>query len=177
MPETISAERVREILDYDPATGIFRWKVTRPKGGVKAGDVAGCLCKTWGYILIRISGSLPGEKPFNYRAHRLAWLYVHGHYPPKEIDHRNLARADNRLSNLRLAEPGENLANRPKPKHNTSGYKGVVRNGKSQRNPWRAQIAVKRKWINLGVFDDPGKGHAAYVAAAIKYYGEFARGE
>ena len=87
----LTAERLRQLLDYSPETGLFYWRVKR--GSVAAGTEAG----TWhgnGYRKIHIDG-VP------HLAHRLAWLYVHGEHPTGEIDHRNGNPADNRISKLR----------------------------------------------------------------------------
>lgn len=98
----LTAERLRELLTYDPETGEFRWRYTR---GCRArGQIAGtvtCL----GYLTIAIDGR-------KYKAHRLAWLHVHGEWPYPEIDHINRIKLDNRLVNLRRATRAENNANR-----------------------------------------------------------------
>ena len=64
----LSAKRLREILDYNPETGIFTWKVMLAHRR-KPGDVAGSL--THGYIEI-------GIENHSYRAHHLAWLLRNG---------------------------------------------------------------------------------------------------
>ena len=89
----LEALRLRELLSYDPDTGLFRW--SKNKGSKDAGELAGCVSPK-GYILIGIDGCL-------YLAHRLAWLYVHGEFPEKDIDHRDQDKSNNRICNLRLA--------------------------------------------------------------------------
>src|SRR5579862_7745832 len=98
----ITPERLKEVLDYDPATGEFRWK-TRLGGKAVAGRVAGYLDR--GYISIRIDRRI-------YMAHRLAWLWVYGVWPEGWLDHINRKKNDNRIDNLRLAEPWQNQANK-----------------------------------------------------------------
>lgn len=90
----LTAERLRELLHYDPSTGEFKWRVYH---GARAwpGASAGGWNQT-GYVLIGIDG-------VKYLAHRLAWLYVHGTWPPRSLKHRNFLRYDNRLENLLLA--------------------------------------------------------------------------
>lgn len=111
----LTAERLRELLSYDPETGIFRRVATRRQ--VKSGDIAGS-DDGKGYWRIRVNG----EK---HRAHRLAWLYVNGAWPIDQLDHINGDKLDNRICNLREATNSENQQNRSLPKSNTSGRLGV----------------------------------------------------
>jgi len=89
------------------------------------------------------------------------------------VDHINRNGLDNRRENLRLATSSENSHNSRKHVDNTSGFKGVTRDN----NKWKAQICVNRKVIHLGNFNTPEEAHAAYVEAALKYHGKFARNE
>ncbi len=163
----VTLERLKEVLDYDPATGLFRWKVKRCN--VEAGQVAG---HHKGPRYIRINIDL-----VSYRAHILAWLYMTGEWPPRFIDHRDTDKANNRWENLRLATKSQNMANMPAPKSNRSGFKGVsrYRAGDSYGKPWQAGISKDGKRMSLGHFATPEEAHAAYAAAAEKFFGEFAR--
>lgn len=87
-----------------------------------------------------------------------------------EVDHINRNKLDNRRSNLRICTHAENLANRIKPRNNTSGYKGVVWN--KSRSKWLAQITVKKRHIYLGQFDDIEEANEAYNLGFVKYYGK-----
>jgi len=153
-------ERVIELLNYDPETGLF----TRRSGSGRwpAGEVAGSLCH--GYIVIRIDGK-------SHQAHRLAFLVVHG-FIPSEIDHINLVRSDNRISNLRPATTQQNSRNTGKYSNNTSGFKGVYwdkSNGK-----WQAQAQdANGKRKTLGRFPTPEAASAAYNDFARNLHGEF----
>lgn len=161
----LSCELVRERLDYDPETGLFRWRIDfGPK--IMAGRLAGSLSKSRGYICIGIN-----KRP--YMAHRLAWLYVHGEWPREYIDHIDGDRANNRLSNLREATHVENQQNRKICRTNTSGLKGIAFD--RNRGKWTAQITVNGKRVSLGRFNDPMEAHAAYTAAAARLFGEFGR--
>ena len=106
------------------------------------------------------------------KAHRLAWFFVYGEWPQKQIDHINGNKSDNRISNLRLATASQNLSNKGITKSNTSGYKGVSFNRTKKK--WMASIKVNKKSINLGYFLTPEEASEAYKAAAIKHHGEFA---
>jgi hypothetical protein len=161
-PTAAEAAALRAALAYDRRTGIFTWRTTR--GRVVAGNVAGGLDR--GYVVIYFNGR-------KYRAHLLAWLFAHGVWPDRIIDHRNTRRADNRLRNLRVAAHVENCRNTSKRKGTTSRFKGVSWDAAYGR--WRAQIMVGGKTITLGRFareDDAGK---AYRRAAAERFGEFAR--
>jgi hypothetical protein len=159
----ITADRLREVLHYDPDSGVFRW-VKCPGDRMRAGTVAGCLCD--GYTTIDVDKR-------TYYAHRLAWLYQTGKWPDLRLDHRNMVRTDNRWANLREATDAQNKANRKKLASNTSGFKGVSWHKFNRK--WRSRIVFEKREILLGYFDDPVKAHAAYAAKAHELYGEFAR--
>jgi hypothetical protein len=160
--ELLAMEKVKELLSYDPETGIFVWKST-VASHVKKGKPAGSISDQ-GYRTIMIGGR-------NYRAHRLAWLFVYGEWPDFEIDHINRDRLDNRIENLRLAGRKENMRNTKRRTDNTSGVKGVY--WSRQRNKWIAQIHVAGKHIHLGVYTCKEKARKAYEIAAENIHGEF----
>jgi hypothetical protein len=162
----VTADRVRELLNYDPETGVFTW-AAQSSTRVKIGAVAGSV-DIYGYHIIRVDGRL-------YRAHRLVWLYVHGEWPVGDIDHINGDPGDNRIANLRPATRSQNLANSKRRKNNTSGYKGVSWN--KQARKWHARIGVDGQYKHLGLFTDPAEAHEAWLAAAKKTSREFARAE
>jgi hypothetical protein len=90
-----------------------------------------------------------------------------------DIDHINGDGLDNRWSNLRLATRAENIRNSRTKATNTSGFKGVSWHKRDRK--WQAHIKINGRSKNLGLFEAPEDAHAAYVAAAQKYHGEFAR--
>jgi hypothetical protein len=144
----LTAERLRELLDYNPETGIFRWNVA-----ARAGTVVGCLNR--GYRVIRVDRML-------YRAHRLAWLHVYGCWPTDEIDHINGIKDDNRLANLREVTCAENQQNRRSARtDNKTGLLGVS----SSQGGFQAQIKVNCKLFFLGRFATAELAHAAYLEA------------
>ncbi|MGY8831687.1 MAG: HNH endonuclease signature motif containing protein, partial [Pseudomonadales bacterium] len=97
----LTIERLKEVLDYSPETGHFTWRINKRRA--RTGDIAGSVV-AHGYILIRVDQT-------RQLAHRLAWFYVHGRWPDKNIDHINGQTADNRIANLRQATCAENLKN------------------------------------------------------------------
>ena len=163
----LSAERLRTLMHYDADTGLFTWKVTR--GGSRKKPTQ-CINGSNGYVVIRVDHRL-------YRAHRLAWLYVHGRWPVGEVDHINGIRHDNRIANLREATRTQNNGNSKMFVTNTSGFRGVVKDmggGRIWTGRWRAQISKGDKCVSLGTFATKEEAHAAYLAAAQEHFGEFA---
>jgi len=160
----LTQARLKELLTYDPESGVLHWRVFR-NCNARAGQIAGYVNPD-GYRRVNIDRHL-------YVAHRLAWLYVHGTFPPEDTDHVNRDRGDNRIVNLRLASRSQNLFNRTKQRDNTSGFKGVT--WAADRGRWQAQCKRGGKNHFLGYFDDAAVAHAAYVAAAARLHGEFAR--
>jgi hypothetical protein len=100
--DDLTAERLRELLDYDPQTGNLIWR--QKAHGRPAGEVAGCRTSR-GYWRV-------GVDRVEYKAHRLVWLHVYGEWPSKQIDHINRNACDNRIENLRDVTASENLVNR-----------------------------------------------------------------
>lgn len=158
-----SAADVRDALNYDPETGVFRWAKSR--GRMPAGTVAGSPHGK-GYIAIGFCGHI-------LLAHRLAWLYVTGEWPRGEIDHRDMDKTNNAFHNLRDATSSQNKANKGVSDDSLSGIKGVTWH--KPRAKWRARIQVGRQQKHLGLFDSIEAASAAYQAAAKLNFGEFAR--
>ncbi len=156
-------ERLRELMDYNPDTGQFTW--LRGRARTARGTVAGHKCKD-GYISIKI------DREPNL-AHRLAWLYMIGEWPPNDLDHRDRDRSNNAWSNLRLANDSLNQANKPRSKYNKSGYKGV--RYWPDRNKWSAMLTVRGDRMFLGLFNSAAEAHWHYSEMAKEHFGEFAR--
>ena len=158
-------EELEQLLDYDPETGIFRWKIS--KGSMSAGAQTG-IKKAHRYAMIRINGR-------SFLAHRIAWYLLYKEDPKElSIDHINGNGHDNRACNLRLATHSQNLCNRIAQANNSSGYKGVCFHKASAK--WAAAIHVKGRHLWLGTFPTPELAHMAYCKAAAELHGEFARG-
>lgn len=155
MKKDITAEEVRELLSYDPVTGIFTRR-TGPRAGMQAGHF-----RKTGYCSVSI------YKRY-YEAHRLAWFYMTGRWPIR-IDHVDLNPSNNAFKNLREALPWQNNANIG-PKRD--GKKGVtvLKNGKFQ-----AQIKLGGRSFYLGLFGTEEEANAAYAGAARVLFGNFAR--
>jgi len=151
--------RLKEVLYYSPESGLFRW-IAPTSNRVKAGWLAGLVRKN-GYVSINVDGR-------RYYAHRLAWLYMTGAWPPAQIDHIDRNPVNNAFRNLRLATPSENMQNTSKRRDNTSGYKGVTYRKDSGK--WHAQIRVKGENMGLGSYTSKIKAAQAYAIAASVYH-------
>ncbi|HEX6827287.1 MAG TPA: HNH endonuclease [Nitrospiraceae bacterium] len=156
---SLTQERLKELLHYDPDTGIFTWIVQR-NGKGNIWNTAGCLYPS-GYWYITLCRR-------QYRAHRLAWFYMTGMWPINEIDHINRDRLDNRFSNLRLATRSENNQNIISPKNNNKyGLPGIKRH---RINSWIATIRVNGKRHYIGCYGTPERAHSAYLEAKAKLH-------
>jgi len=148
----ITAARLRELLAYNPETGLF--VCVQPFGRNIPGQVVGRRLPI-GYVQIGIDGR-------HQHAHRLAMLYVNGVWPNNVVDHKNGDRSDNRWCNLRDCTQSVNIQNLKGPRRdNRSGYLGVSPNGKR----WNAMIRVNKKRHYLGTFDTPSEAYEAYITA------------
>lgn len=154
----LSQEKLKELLHYDPSTGIF----TRLKsyGSYQNGllrknrfDFTGCLNKA-GHVVIRLLG-------YKYFAHRLAWLYMTGAWPKEQIDHIDGKRDNNIFSNLREATRHQNQQNKP--------ARGATQD---KYGKWSAQIGANGRHYHLGYFATESEAHAAYLEGCRKYHGE-----
>lgn len=140
----ISHDELLSRLDYDKESGIFTWKLStaRRRSGEEAGGIFTCK-KGKQYVVIGIKNKI-------YYAHRLAFLWVNGEFPPSHVDHIDSNGLNNRWNNLRLASRAENSKNVKIKKNNTSGVCGVYFN--KQIKKWIAQIGIEGKVRSLGSF-------------------------
>lgn len=156
----LNREIVRELLHYDPETGVFTWLARGERWFKTARD-----CQSWN---TRYSGKRAGrvltfpKTGYQYRGirvlgrdckeHRLAWLYMTDEPLPSEIDHKSRDGTDNRWSNLRSSTRANNSRNRSMPRNNTSGITGVTWHKPTGR--WLAGCKINGVRHNLGRFDD-----------------------
>ena len=136
----LTQKRLKELLHYDPLTGIPTWKADRQCVGV--GDIAGSKDKD-GYIVIKVDYK-------SYKAHRLAWLYVYGYFPENDLDHIDRIKHHNWISNLRETSKQCNARNTGNPKDNNSGVKGV--GWRRANKKWQVRININQKLKYLGYY-------------------------
>jgi len=173
----LTAKELRRRIDYDPYTGVFRYKIAPEcQSHIKVGDIAGYV-REGRYLVIKIDGKA-------YYAHRLAWLHTYGVWPDHLLDHEDTNKLNNAIHNLRPASQAENKTNGPLYENNTSGFKGVTRyrckhiqKGTECSCPprWKAQATINQKVTYLGLFDTKELAHEAYVKAVKAARPGFAR--
>lgn len=118
----LTQEKLREVFDYSPDTGLFTKKSTGKSNWCK---------QAHGHMILKFEG-------FPYKVHRLIWFWVTGMWPLQHIDHIDGDPTNNKWENLRDVSCAENLANQRRSKsedHGVYSYKGkwVV---KFRRNNW-----------------------------------------
>lgn len=160
----LTAARLRALFRYDQMSGEFFF-LTRAARRVRIGDHAGSI-NSEGYRSVTVDGR-------QYKAHRLAWLYVRGAWPEHQIDHINGGRDDNRFVNLRKATRSQNLANSKAMRRGKALPKGVSFNRQSGR--WIARIQCAGRSRFLGYFDNPEAAATAYATSATETFGPYAR--
>lgn len=158
---SMELSRLKELLEYDPNSGIFTWKISR--GSAKAGSSP--RPNGEGYLKVKIDGK-------HYQCHNLAWLISTGSWPEDLIDHKDCDTTNNRLCNLRPATRKGNADNASKRKDNKSGVKGV--SWKATHSKWVAQCSHLGRVHYLGLFEK--LEDAAKVVAAFRdeNHGDFA---
>lgn len=159
--------RLREVLDYNPDTGVITWKVQlNPRG--KVGTVAGT--RSNNYLQIQIDG----VRRYN---HNIAWMMVKGEPVPDgyEIDHIDTDGCNNAWSNFRLATKSQNQHNRGLQKNNTSGIKGV--SFCKQTGKWKARVTFQSKEYSCGRHDSKESAQAAVIKKRNELHQEFSRNQ
>jgi hypothetical protein len=160
----LTAERLREMLRYKPETGEWFWRKAPVRTTIKVGDKAGTRDPN-GRLIMCLDCRL-------HKGHRLAFLYMLGRWPVRDVDHRDGNPLNDAWPNLREATDSQNAMNK-KRQANSSGLKGVCWNKKAGR--WQASIMIDNKAIYLGLFSTAEAAHAVYCEQATKLFGEFAR--
>ena len=148
----ITQSELKEILDYNPETGVFTW-IKNVAYNIKKGKIAGSLNKK-GYIIIQINKKL-------YQAHRLAWLYVYNEWPDI-IDHVHGKEKGNMINNLRNVTQRENSQNTYK--HRSGKLVGCCYAKHAKK--WMAYVTINGKNKHLGYFnteEEANNEHLRYI--------------
>ena len=160
--QIITQAQLKEYIHYSPLTGVFT-RISSPYEA-KLGVINSCANHSNGYFQIGISGKL-------YKAHRLAWMYMHGEWPKDQIDHINRDKIDNRIDNLREASSAQNNQNVGLRSDNASGIKGVTYYKITGK--WVAKINISGKLKHIGYFKTLEEASQAYESYAKQHHGEF----
>jgi len=155
---SITQDRLKEVLHYDPETGVFTWK-TSLNNRSSQNKVAGFM-KSNKYLYIGINN-------IEYGAHRLAFLYMEGSFPENQVDHINHIRCDNRWENLRRSTIQENRKNHTIRADSKTKILGV--NWYKAYKKWQVRITCSNKTKNIGYFSDFFEACCARKSAEIKY--------
>ena len=151
----LTQKRLKELITYNPKTGIFKWKSSGK--GIRSDRVAGY--KNYGgYIIIKINYHA-------YVASRLAFLWMKGYFPEHEVDHKDRIRHNNKWRNLRHATRICNMRNQSVSKLNKSGVTGVYK----YDNKWMSQIGINNNRKNLGNYKTKIEAVQARWNAEVKY--------
>ena len=136
--QSITQNRLKEILHYNQNTGVFTWTSNAPRNRMRSAGYKNNI----GYIRIRCDGIL-------YLAHRLAWLYVYGKLPKLDIDHIDKNPSNNKISNIREVKHSINMKNQKLYSQNVTGIHGVyLRDAGS----WMVSISDSGKQVYGGTF-------------------------
>lgn len=143
---SVTQERLHELLEYNPVTGIFVHK--KRKQGTKVGEEAGSV-DTRGYRVM----SILGVRDY---AHRLAYIYKYGSIPDGYvIDHIDRNKGNNSIGNIRLATSSSNSQNKI-----ANGYCYI-----EARNMYQAYIETNNTRVHLGYFNTKEEASLAYKEA------------
>lgn len=154
----ITQQRLKELVNYDPNTGIFTVAKNRKGSRNKVGDVLGS--NSNGYIEMQLDAK-------RYYAHRLAHLFMTGILPIDSVDHINRDKSDNRFVNLRIVSHIQNMQNDIKPRsHGSLKCRGIYK----YKNQFRAKIVCNSKQIHLGTFASMQEASNAYLIAKSKFH-------
>lgn len=153
----LTAQMLKVYLHYNPETGVFT-RIQTYCNRVKAGSVAGSTARSKNGVSIKLFGK-------SYRAHRLAWLYMTGAWPDRDIDHKNGDPMDNRFSNLRDVSRSINAGNSRRHRRRKHALPmGVTRNSNKSKC-YSAAISVNGHKTHIGVFESSMDAHKAYMEA------------
>jgi len=152
----LTQERLKEVVHYDPETGLFTRK--KDVGKYKKGEIVG-YTNGRGWLRFKIDYK-------HYKLHRLAFLYMTGKLP-EEVDHINGVKWDNRWCNLREATRSLNAANIKTKGNSKTGYQGVTPSGKE----FKAVVTFKKKQYFSENFKCPKEAHEEYKRMKEEIYG------
>ena len=137
----LTQDRLKELLEYNPDTGEFKWKITKNNLNAKKNSKAGSFTNNYNIITIDYR---------HYRGSHIAFLYMDGYIPENNVMHINGKSYDDRWCNLKHTSSSCKSKNSKLYKNSTSGVKGVNYNRTVDK--WLVRISDKRKNIYIGNF-------------------------
>jgi hypothetical protein len=155
----ITKELLNDVFDYKDGNLFWKKKISKK---VNVGNVAG-RSASGGYRML-------GLYKKTYMEHRLIFMFHNGYFP-KEVDHIDGNKSNNRIENLRPATHMENLKNQKVRINNVSGHKNVGWAGREQK--WRVRLAINGKDKHIGYFADRELADFVAVEAANLHHKEF----
>jgi HNH endonuclease len=155
------------VLSYEPETGKVRWlRRVRCYGGFReAGEEAGTAKDGYTKIIYTDSEGVRHE----LRRARLAWFFMTGRWP-KEVDHIDRDRSNDKWSNLREVTRTENNLNAGLRADNVSTKRGV--SWVAGRKMWLARLTISKRIVLSREFHSLDEAIAARKDAEIKYLGK-----
>ena len=160
----MDANILHEMFEY--RDGALYWK-KRKWADKKVGKRAGWLHPE-GYRFVHV------KNMGHVREHRVIFMMHHG-YLPKQVDHINGIKDDNRIENLRAADNFGNSQNAKRLSTNTSGVKGVCFDKAAKK--WKARIFIDGKRKTVGCYENLSDAEIAIRKIREQSHGEFARHE
>ena len=158
--KSVDLALVRQAFAVNEETGQLINKINRRKA--RAGEIAGTQ-RPDGYSQVCIDKTI-------LLVHRVVFALAHGYWSDLEIDHINGDKSDNRAANLREATKSQNGANKRLCRDGLKGASWCKRAKK-----WRTTLRKDGKQFHIGLFETAEEAHAAYMAAATRHHGTFAR--
>ncbi len=160
--DILTHARLRELLHYQPETGVFT--NLHKRGRLGAGMRAGSMDRE-GYRVINVDKR-------RYRAGRLAWFWVHGEWPQQQIDHIDGNHDNDAIANLRDAEPRINAQNKHgATRISKTGKLGVYRNGSG----FMAQASIGGRAVYLGTYRSAEEAERVAKQARRAHYPGFTK--
>jgi len=140
----LTQDLLKQFVHYDPESGILRRTHALDRGHNRyEKDFIPKSTNPAGYLQL-------GLFKYPYLVHRLAFLYMVGRMP-REIDHIDGVRTNNKWSNLREVDTATNHLNMGIPINNKSGVRGVYWYPRYQK--WEVTITKNGEHFYLGRYE------------------------
>lgn len=156
---SLTLKRAQELFDVDFEAGELYWRINLNKH-----NLIGCRAgwtNSEGYRKIKVGGT-------EYFACKIIWLLYYEVYPEHIVDHEDRNRWNDSIGNLRKANSTQNVVNGNLRFDNTSGYRGVSKQG----DKWRAYYSINGAYQHIGTYNTAKEAQQAYFNIASTVYGK-----